>query len=117
MARASHGPSPAPMSTPSTTKTKPESGWPSATTTSPPAIAACTAGSGEKSGPSHGRSRITSTPSTTPTTMPHRTTRVVASRVRSTSPAPRALPVIACAAMASASRAKARKVQIVAVTW
>ena len=40
-------------------------------------------------------------------------TRVVASRVRSTSPAPRALPVIACAAMARASRAKARKVQIV----
>ena len=43
--------------------------------------------------------------------------RVVASRVRSTSPAPRALPVIAWAAMARASRAKARKVQIVAVTW
>ena len=80
-------------------------------------MAACTAGSGVKSGPSTGRSRSSSTPSTKPTSTPQRTTREVALRVRSTSPAPRALPVIACAAMARASRAKARKVQMVAVTW
>ena len=80
-------------------------------------MAACTATSGEKSGPTNGRASSTTRPRATPASTPQRNISWVAARVRSTCPAPRALPVIACAAMAIASREKVRKDQIVAVTW
>ena len=117
MALASQTPSPAPMSTPSMTNTSPESGCPMATTRSPAAMAACTSASGVNSGARKGRVSRSRAPRTTPPSTPQRSISAVASRAFSRSPAPRDLPVMACAAMARASRAKAKKVQIVAVTW
>ena len=104
---------PAPISTPSSTNTTPRSAG-----TAPPARARPAAARSPADRRRTGRAaaawpRRTSNPSTTPDQTPHTTIRRVASRVAATSPAPSVRPVMACPAMAIASRAKASRVQ----TW
>ena len=60
---------------------------------------------------------LNATPLTKPEIRPHHIIRRVIARVPATSPAPRARPVNACAAMAMASSARARKDQSVKATW
>jgi len=105
------------MSTPSSTNTKPAMGWEIATTISAAASADCTAGSELKSGGKTEWAASTRIPRMPPPTTPHNSMVRVADRAAVASPAPRALPVNACPAMANASRANARKVQTVADTW
>ena len=56
-------------------------------------------------------------PSTTPPPTPHQVRRRVRERVVVTSPAPSACPVMACAAIASASRVKTRKPHRAIASW
>ena len=56
-------------------------------------------------------------PATIPLPHPQRIIRRVSARVCSTSPLPRARPVSACAAIATASRANARKLHRVMAIW
>ena len=116
IAHASQRPSPAPIRTPSSTNTYPDSTCPAPTSTSAEVVAARVAASGVKSIGSTGLSTTTSRPRAAPETVPQRTITAVASRTPARSPAPRALPVSACAAIARASRVKTRKVQTVNAT-
>src|SRR6478735_6391253 len=105
MPHASHRPSPAPMSTPSrtTTRAAPSASW--------------TAGSGVKSGGTTEWSPAMTSPRASPPHTPQRIIVPMASRTAIRSPAPRARPVMACAAIARASSAKARNDQTVIATW
>ena len=79
--------------------------------------AARVAGSGVNSTGSSGASSTTAAPSSAPARTPQRTIRVVVARTAAGSPAPSALPVSACAAIARASRENVRNDQIVNATW
>ena len=104
------------MSTPSSTKTTPHTGWATASTRSAGWTSAAIAASPVKTSPITPENAAISPPTTTPNHTPHATVRPSTRRTNGSSPAPSPLPMSACAAIASASRANAAVEKIVNAT-
>src|SRR5215470_7451744 len=105
------------MSTPSSTKTTPATGCSTATTSRTVSSRPATGGAAAKSPGRNGRAARITAPNTTPYTAPQAVILAVAARAPATSPAPRYLPVIACPAIAIASRASDSSIQMRNAIW